>query len=266
MNYNLKFVPFDSKRPHAGVGMAGNLLIISNELLRLKDNDMVRVDMGQYKTICSEKPHNNENAWEYYFEQTLKFTDSVDVILKPPRPRILIYDKYYSQNDKIMLEAKRLFYKHFSFKDVILNDVNNFYNENIKGKVTLGCQIRLGDMLNNNVVNVNKYWDKIKLILKEKPYIEQIFIASDDNKSIDFLKDKSNIPILHLNDIYRTSSLDPTYRLKNERKNHEYNLCKEVLVDILLLTKCDYFLRSQVSSVSLMSTLLSENIKQIYTV
>ena len=75
---------------------------------------------------------------------------------------------------------------------------------------------------------------------------------------------KTPIPILYQKNIYRTSSESPYERLNSERENHGYNLCREVLIDMLLLSKCDYFLRSKISAVSLITTILSENIKKIY--
>lgn len=264
MNYNLKFVPLHNYTDFAGVGMAGNLLMVTNELLLLNENDSVRVDMSNIKTICSDDT-KNENYWENYILQKQEFQEYINIELKPPRPVRLIYDKYYALDDTIMTESKIAFYKHFSFKEDLLKEVNMFYDENIFNKITLGCQIRLGDMLtHNNIANIKPYWDKLLQILKEKPEIEQIFIATDDEIAINYLKSNSKIPIIYLNNVYRTSSLDPWARLKNDRKKHNYNLCKEVLIDILLLTKCDYFLRAQVSSVSLMSTILAEKIKKIY--
>jgi len=265
MNYNLKFVPLFDGYPISGVGMAGNIIIIINELLLMNEDDRAWVDMGSYKSICYDNLDYTDNAWEYYFIQNEKFIDGHEILLKPPRPARIEYQHVYSQTDLIMLKSKDLFYKHFKIKEDILNEINSYYELNLKNKITLGCQIRLGDMVKtHDVTNIDGYWNKILEILKEEPQIEQIFLATDDDEAIEYLNERSHIPIIYQKNIYRTSSPLPYDRLNSERENHGYNLCREVLVDILLLTKCDYFLRAKLSAVSSVTTILSENIKKIY--
>jgi hypothetical protein len=265
MNYNLKFVPLFPESSISGVGMAGNMLIVINELLVMDVSDRAWVDMGSYKSVCHDNLGHTNNAWEYYFIQNEKFIDGNEILLKAPRPAMIDYEHPYLQTDEIMVKSKELFYKNFKIKEDILNEVNEFYEINFKNKITLGCQIRLGDMVKtHNVPNIEGYWNKILNILNDNPQIEQIFLATDDDESIDFLSKKSTVPIIYQKNIYRTSSESPYERLNSERENHNYNLCREVLVDMLLLSKCDYFLRSKISAVSLITTILSENIKKIY--
>lgn len=265
MNYNLKFVPLFPESPISGVGMAGNMLIVINELLIMNEGDKAWVDMGSYKSICYDNLDYTNNAWEYYFTQNEKFVDGKEILLKPPRPAIINYNHPYSQSDSLILKSKKLFYDNFKVKDDILDEVNQFYETNLKNKTTLGCQIRLGDMVKtHDVPNIDGYWNKILDILKEEPQIEQIFLATDDDEAIEYLTKKTSIPIVYQKNIYRTSSESPNERLNSDRENHGHNLCREVLIDMLLLSKCDYFLRSKISAVSLITTILSENIKKIY--
>ena len=246
--------------------MAGNMLIVINELLIMNEGDKAWVDMGSYKSICYDNLDYTNNAWEYYLTKNEKFVDGKEILLKPPRPAIINYNHPYSQSDSLILKSKKLFYDNFKVKDDILDEVNQFYETNLKNKTTLGCQIRLGDMVKtHDVPNIDGYWDNILDILREEPQIEQIFLATDDDEAIEYLTKKTPIPIVYQKNIYRTSSESPYERLNSERENHGHNLCKEVLIDMLLLSKCDYFLRSKISAVSLITTILSENIKKIYT-
>jgi hypothetical protein len=265
MNYNLKFVPLFHGSPISGVGMAGNILIVINELLIMNEGDVAWVDMGSYKSICYDNLDYTNNAWEYYFTQNKNFEDGKEILLKPPRPAMINYNHPYTQIDSLIVRSKKLFYDNFKIKDDILDEVNQFFEINLKNKITLGCQIRLGDMVKtHDVPNIDGYWDKILNILEENPQIDQIFLATDDDEAIEFISKKTPIPILYQKNIYRTSSESPYERLNSERENHGYNLCREVLIDMLLLSKCDYFLRSKISAVSLITTILSENIKKIY--
>ncbi len=264
MNYQLRFVHLSPSHRIAGVGMAGNLMIVVNELLMLKDDDTVWVNMCDYETIAGV--NKNESLWSEFFNQFDMSDDSttIDLINRPPN---IDYKGRYQIDTPIMVKGKERFFKHFSLTDGMTTDINNFYDNNIKGKETLGCQIRLGDMVNNHrTSDIEEYLAKIKLILEENPNIEQIFLATDDDKAINILENNLDVKIIYQKEIYRTSSNDPYTRLYDDRTNHNIKLCKEVIMDIFILTKCDYFLRADTSSVSLMTTMFSEHIKKLYFV
>lgn len=264
MNYRLRFVPLSPNHKIAGVGMAGNMMIVTNELLMINDDDNVWVDMCDYETICGI--NKDESLWGRFFSQIPKPENAtlIDLVSRQP---IIIYNEKYSIDSPLMVMSKEKFFKHFSLKKEIYDEIELFFNNFLISKKTLGCQIRLGDMVNNhNTSKIDHYIKRIKDILHENSDIDQIFVATDDNKGIHFLEDSLNIPILYQKDIYRTSSDNPYTRLYDEREEHNYRLCKEVIKDIFLLSKCDYFLRAHTSSVSLMATMFSENIKKIYFV
>ena len=262
MNYILRFVPLSPNHKIAGVGMAGNIMIIANELLLLNNDDNVWVDMCDYETICGVDTENS--LWELFFNQIDKPTIATKIDLKN-RPSNINYYGKYTPESPIMIKSKERFFKHFSINEVIKTDIDNFYNNNIKGKVTLGCQIRLGDMINNHMTaSLDKYLNRIITILNNNKEIEQVFISTDDEKSIKYLDGKLGVPIVYQKNIYRTSSNDPYERLYDKRDDHNYKLCKEVIIDTFILTKCDYFLRADISSVSIITTMFSENIKEIF--
>jgi hypothetical protein len=261
MNYILKFVPFDNTTKFAGVGMAGNIMIIINELLGIEGN--VYVDMSGYENICG--PKSDSNNWNLYFDQIEKPIENTLIELRPPRPNRLNYYHNYLNTDDVIIASKEAFFKHFKLNDEIETKINNFYETHIKDIETLSCQIRLGDMVNNhNTASLDVYLIRIKNILNENPSIKQIFLATDDQNAIDYLEKYLEIPILYQKNIYRTSSNNPFERVVNERENHNHFLCKEVIIDIFLLGKCDYFLRADVSSVSIVATILSDKIKKMY--
>lgn len=263
MSYILKFVPFNNSVQFAGVGMAGNIMIILNELLSISDGSRVYVEMNDYENISgSEK---NINHWSLYFDQIDKPSESTIIELKPPRPTNIIYKHNYSNSDKIMVRANKSFFNNFKVNSKIEDKINEFYNTNIKGIETLSCQIRLGDMVkNHNTASIDMYLNKIKKILTEKPTIKQIFLATDDETAITYLQETLKIPILYQNNVYRTSSKNIWERLSNERANHRYRLCEEVIIDTFLLGKCDYFLRAHVSAVSTVATVFADKTTRMY--
>ena len=262
MNYTLRFVPLSPSHRIAGVGMAGNIMIVTNELLTINDDDNVWVNMCDYETICGI--NKEESLWGKFFSQVDKpnLSTNIDLI---SRPSYIDYKAKYNLNTILMAKCKEKFFKHFQLNDEIKDSVDTFYEDNIKGIETLGCQIRLGDMVNNhNTSTVDDYLIRIKTILNDNPNIKQIFVATDDNKAIKTLEENLNIPVIYQKNIYRTSSNDPYTRLYDARSEHNYRLCKEVIMDIFTLTKCNYFLRAHTSSVSIITTMFSEHLKKIY--
>ena len=60
--------------------------------------------------------------------------------------------------------------------------------------------------------------------------------------------------------------LHPYDSFKAERKLHRYKLGIECIQEIFTLSKCDYLLKADISSVSIIASILSENIKKVYKV
>ena len=139
----------------------------------------------------------------------------------------------------------------------------------MNGKITLGVQVRLTDMKHyHNVSPVSNYINKINQILIERPEIEQIFLATDDSEVIDILKENIKLPIIYYKDMFRADAsnphLHPYDRFKADRELHRYKLGIECIQEIFTLSKCDYLLKADVSSVSIIASILAENIKQVY--
>jgi hypothetical protein len=167
------------------------------------------------------------------------------------------------------IELKEKFYNSFKLKTYLKELLDDYYEKNIKNKVTLGVQVRLTDMKHyHNVSPVEAYIEKINQILIEHPEIEQIFLATDDSLAIKKIQDSIKIPIIYYEDMFRANEqnphLHPYDRFMDARENHKYKLGVECIQEIFTLAKCDYLLKADVSSVSIIASILSENIKLVY--
>ena len=120
----------------------------------------------------------------------------------------------------------------------------------------------------HNVSPVASYVNKINEILTERPEIEQIFLATDDGTVINQIKDAINKPIIYYDTMFRADEtkphLHPYDRFEDGREHHLYKMGVECLQEMLTLSKCDYMLKADISSISIIASILSENIKQIY--
>jgi hypothetical protein len=273
MDYNLKFIKISPEHQFAGVGFAGNIFITLNALTHININDRMRVDMETNECVCTEKNvnlHNTNNCWEYYFDQTGKS----DMHNPTEMNSLLSANINYEDRNMFMypenfVELKNKFYKSFKIKNHITTILDDFYNEKIKNKITLGVQIRLTDMKHyHNVSSVDLYISKINQILIDNPDIEQIFLATDDGTIINKVKDNVGVPVIYYTGMFRSdennSHIHPYDRFIPVRDNHRYLLGIECMQEIFTLSKCDFLLKADVSSVSIVAIILSENIKKVY--
>lgn len=273
MNYRLKFIKISSEHEFAGVGFAGNIFITLNALTHTSINDRMYVDMESNECVCTEKNihlFDTNNCWEYYFDQIKK-----DELNDPVEFNSLISANInYEDRNMFMtplnfIELKNKFYNSFRLKPYLDTLVSNYYKKNIEGKITLGVQIRLTDMKHyHNVSPLESYINKINQILTEVPEIEQIFLATDDGTIIKSVIDEIKVPVIYHNGMFRSDEknlhIHPYDRFKDSRENHRYKLGVECIQEIFTLSKCDYLLKADVSSVSIIASILSDNIKKVY--
>ena len=271
MNYKLEFVKISNEHEFAGVGFAGNIFIILNALSFITENDTMCVDMETNECVCTQTDLNTfdtKNPWEYYFDQT-KLEEPYIVWNSLKEANIQYENRDMFMNPNNFLDLKNKFYKNFKLKSHIKLIINSYYEKNIKGKKTLGVQIRLTDMKHyHNVSTLEKYISKILEIINNHPEIQQIFLATDDYTVIEKLKHCISIPILYHKDMFRADKkilhIHPYDRYYGERLHHRYKLGVECLQEIFTLNKCEYVLKADISAISIVSCILSDNIKKVY--
>ena len=273
MNYKLQFIKISPNHQIAGVGFGGNMFIVLNALTTIGETDRMYVDMETYDCICTEKDvvlHDTMNSWEYYFDQMkLKEGEPFNEMNSLVRGNLHYDNKGMFTNPNNFIPLKEKFYNNFQLKPYLKELIDTYYENNIKGKITLGVQVRLTDMKHHhNVSPIEKYIKRIEKTLIENPKIEQIFLATDDWVTVNQLRSSINVPVICHEDMFRADSnnrhTDPHDRLYNDRELHRYKIGIECIQEIFTLTKCDYFLKADVSSISICTIILSENIKQIY--
>lgn len=272
MHYKLKFEKLTKDSEISGVGTAGNIWIIINALDQINSNDTIRIDMETHPTINNEKKpmFGTMNAWEYYFHQTQTLDNEIELPFLNQRP-VLKYDKNYDHNYSRFRDLRSKFYKNFQLRPSIAAEVEKYKETYFLNKVTLGVQIRLTDMKQSHqVAPFETYLYKIKQIIAKHSDIEQLFVATDDQSILAEIESSINIPVICQSGIYRATALKPDLspfdRLDHERENHRFLLGKEVLIDIFLLSSCQYVLKSEISAVSQLAVFFGPNIKKTFFV
>jgi RNAse (barnase) inhibitor barstar len=274
MKYKLEFVKISNEHKFAGVGFAGNIFIILNALEYLSTDDVLYVDMETNECACTEKNLNlfdTKNCWEYYFDQNKPASEESVTTMNSLLPARIFYD---NREEFVQIEKyrhiKEKFYNSFKLKDYLIKSLDSFYESQLKDKITLGVQIRLTDMKNyHNVKPVEQYIAKINQILEERKEIQQIFLATDDGSIIDLVRSSVKVPVIYYETMFRADSvnkhLHPYDRFENgPRPYHRYKLGVECIQEIFTLAKCNYLLKADVSSISIVAIILSENLQKVY--
>jgi len=259
-----------------GLGFAGNLHLICQMILNNPTYN-IHVDwFSQGKCIIHDKQYSEDtkifNPFEYYFNQ--KFNNSTITNSFHHPCNKLPYAKCNSLNCGLYKLCKKKFYENFTLKPELQDEINNYYDTYFKNKSVLGIQVRLTDMAHyHNIPTLEYYINKTRYILNSnKP--DCIFIASDTEVTINKFKQAfPTMDIYYQKNIMRSTkekdAVQPQDRINSEnnivnaRKYHNYLNGKEVLLDILLLSKCDYFLRSH-SAVSDIAIIFNDNIKEMF--
>ena len=244
-----------------GAGMFSNVNYVLNHIIYAKKNKMTPViDMENFTTIYNErkKIHNTKNAWEYYFYQfsrvnLKKVYKSKDYIISNRK----LLKKFFTSlddNKKIINLLKKLRIKKNILKEVELFKKKNFKKDN---KI-LGVHLRSTSYkkAKNHAFppSLNIICEEINRLIKKFNY-KKIFIVTEDKNYLKFLKKKYPYNLFFYNSF--RANKNETFKIY-PRRNHRYNLGKEIIIETLLLSSCKGILFT-LSNVSTAASILAKN-------
>ena len=136
-------------------------------------------------------------------------------------------------------------------------------------KNSLGVHIRLTDMNRihpeHGAVNFDDFVKNINLILEEHPEINTIFVASDNNESIEKLRNKYKDRVKFINNLNRCETeLGDSYKLQLENY-HKKEFWEHSFLDMMMLSKCKYLLH-RTSNVANAALVFSDTIIKNYNI
>ncbi len=257
-----------------GSGFFSNFIYVLNHInICEKFNFIPIIDMKNFKTIYNERKNFLKgNAWNYYFKNLNKYTlsevyKSKNVIFSGE-----IFNKSnYFNFEKILFEKKlNKYFKNLQKKYIKINpEIKNEYNKFVKkfkNEKVLGLHLRgttyknapkhpypLPVNLAKTIISdlIDRYnYSKIFLITEEKKYIEE-FRKKFGSKLIFFDSHRS-----YTNDAF----------VIYPRKNHRFKMGKEILIECLIMSKCDGVIinYTNVSSASVFFSKKKQKIHKIF--
>lgn len=233
------------------VGSVGNLAMVMNSLYFCGDNCKdVYIDFTKKELMNWE----NQNPYDDVFDQNI--TDEYE--------RINCWgNKLMDYNEEVLADIRNKVQPYFKFKKSLTDIIDSFVNWNNIGEDTLGVHIRMSDMnaWHGDQFGYVYYETYLKYIdeLLSSGKIKNIFIASDNKETLQKLKNRYNI--IYYEDVARTDNeheigKEPQLRKKgHERMEGFYNFYTP-FIDLLLLSKCGYFIGRKHSNFSIAATML----------
>ncbi len=244
-------------RRHPWAGFFSNITFILNHLHFCElINFIPIIDMKNFPTIYNEKNKvkNSNNSWDYYFKKLNKYSLS-DVY----QSKNVFFSKLTFEKHMPLDMTNKLIAKQFE-KIKIKRDINKkilfFFDKKFKKKK----QKILGIHLRGSTYKTARghafpptpeiMIGHIKELIKKYKY-NKLFIVTEEKKYLDKLNKEFGQRCLFYNS-YRMENLD-SFQVY-PRKNHRYLLGEEILIEAVLLSKCDglTFIKSNVISAAIL--------------
>ena len=193
------------------------------------------------------------NVWEYYFKQPLKYGDILDKELRFVRGYCEIDQKGQAFRDKF----NEIITKYIHLNDEMQFKVDNFADALNIGPHTIGIHYRGTDKHSGHVFGepssarplpAYRYTDKAKALIDNESYsFTNVFVMTDDEYALGVMR--TEMPsINYIANITRGEPHKPVHsRLNNSTACDEasgYRRGMEVVLEVFLLSKCGYVIRS----------------------
>lgn len=245
------------RRESSDAGFFSNFFYVLGHLVYASKQGWYPViDMKNYKTLYNENiPINSTmNAWEYYFQQPTQIGlreayKSKNIILSSDE-YFTQYVPLYTGNAPVILENKDVDFlhtyvdKYISINQDILDEVNKFFSQINTNLHILGVHYRGTDMKvypdHPRPITSSECIKRIQNQL-DNGNADIVIICSDESEMIEKCKNAFGEKAFFTNS-YRASK-GSRYGIHNEnkkiRQNHKYRMGYEVMIDMLILARCD---------------------------
>jgi len=139
--------------------------------------------------------------------------------------------------------ANDLFDKYFGFNQKIIDEVNDFVNQNFAVKQVLGIHYRGTDKSTEAPeVTYDELLRYVRKILTDNPALNLIFLSSDDVKIIQFLENSNlPVPVVYREDAIRSETGD---QIHLKRENSKVIINRDAIVNCLILSRCNHLLKT----------------------
>ena len=250
-------------RINFGGGLFAIVLYVLSEIKYAKSiNAIPIVDMENFINKYNEgkKIKKTFNSWKYYFDDISKFTldeiyDSKSVLINSGIPNERMPRHWKIDPDLY----NNYFVKYIRINKEFIKMSDNFSKIHFKNKKVLGVHFRGKGM--NNTPNhpfgptPTQMFLKVDQYLSEKKF-DKIFLVTDQKNYLELFKKRYGNKVCFCN-TFRSNTIR-AFHYKDARLNHRYKMGRNILLEMLLLSKLSALICSR-SNVSQLASLISKN-------
>lgn len=241
-----------------------SILYFFHKVKTKENKKLAHVDLENFHTKYNEdtKINNTYNSWEYYFKNlsNLKLSEiykSKNVYFSKKS-----IDTTQFMNFNSLKKFRKFVNKNIFIHKKILKEVEDINKKKFKKNRMIGVHFRGSDMKYTPNHPFPPSFNQIielidKLLLQDDS--QKIFLITEDRNNLDLMKKKYQDKLVYLNS-FRTK--DNKLFSHDVRRNHRYNLGKEILIETLLLSKCNQIISSK-TNVFLAALIFSKKPKKI---
>ena len=249
-----------------GAGLFSNLLFVLNHLNICDRHSFIPIiDMENFPTIYNEKRKifNSYNAWDYYFEPVSKY--KLNKIYKFERAIISSSD-YYKSFQQNSVEIKKIYKKYIKINKKILKEADVYIKKNIKNKKVLAIHYRGTSYKTSAGHPYPPTFNQMKFIIDylfKKDKYDKFYLCTEDKKMFENLKKIYEEKMIY-KDCFR-SYKDDAFKIY-PRHNHRYLLGKEIMVESIIMSKCQSFLSSETNISNFIHIIKKKNKPKFYKI
>lgn len=197
----------------------------------------------------------DDDRTEDYFERYLisKYPKNSEMkYIRINRLWDLDFGKNYDKERLDIEMATKLTREYINIRPEFIDEVNKFVEAKFNTGKVLGVHFRSTDKITEaGYVSYEMALRNIDNCLNTYNHFTKIFVTTDDNKFIDYLKNSRLTSLI----CYR----EDFYRSDNEKAIHtrmdidRYNMNKDAIINMIILSKCDFIIKtaSNLSAISL---------------
>jgi hypothetical protein len=222
-------------------GLFSNITFILNHLKICEEMNFIPIiDMKNYPSLYNERHYikKTKNAWEYYFEKLNKY--SLYEVYKSKN--VYLSSKTFQQKMSIDMTDHEIskYFSRIKIKKEILQKIDSFEIKNFKqNDKILGVHFRGSTYKtargHSFPLTKNLMIKNIQFLLKKFNY-DKIFVVTEEQGYLKVLKKNFRDRLIYY-DSYRMKKKD-SFTIY-PRKKHRYLLGEEILIETVLLSKCD---------------------------
>lgn len=238
-------------------------VVLSNLIISEKRGLVPVVDMENYRNPYSENvPINGSyNVWEYFFEQPsglslIEAYRSENIVLSNLEvPNVInVFSADYLNDTEQVEKIHALITKYIKFKPAVSDYINSSWEKIKKSSDILGIYTRGTDYTKLKPFGhpvqppVEFMINKAKNIMNQKG-IEYCFLSTDEKSVLDKFISEFGNKVLYTDRLYYDEMDSKSYitEYKHNRETPQYWSAIEYMRDVVILSRCDYFLSAMSS-------------------